>query len=71
MEFMTNFNKTVYIMLGDEIEKKRTYLLVKRSPIVCGNFLVKEKTQDKYLGDVLHQRGCAASVLATVMDRLR
>ena len=30
---------------------------------------MKVKTHDKYLGDILHQGGCAASVRATVMDR--
>ena len=64
-----NADKTGYIIVGDETKRKRTQILIKRSPIICGDFEVKEKIQDKYLGDVLHQGGCAASVLATVMDR--
>ena len=64
-----NADKTGYIMIGEEIQKKRHQLLIKRSPIVCGEFTVKEKSHDKYLGDILHQGGCADSVMATVRDR--
>ena len=64
-----NADKTCFIMIGKEVPKNRARLLIERSPIVCGDFIVKEKAQDKYLGDVLHEGGCAASVLATVKDR--
>ena len=64
-----NEDKTGFIMMGNEIEKKRTRVIIERSPIVCGNFRVGEKFQDKYLGDVFHQGCFAASVLATIMDR--
>ena len=64
-----NSDKTGYIMMGKEVQKNRDRLLIKRSPIECGKFLVKEKISDKYLGDILHQGGLAESVLATVKDR--
>ena len=68
-KLVLNSDKTSFIIMGEGTEKKRTQMLIKRSPILCGSFEVKEKSQDKYLGDILHQGGCAASVLATVMDR--
>ena len=36
---------------------------------MCGDFEVKEKDKDKYLGDILHQGGLSCSVMATVKDR--
>ena len=64
-----NSDKTGFIMMGDVTAKNRSRLLIKRSPIKCGEFDVKEKLQDKYLGDVFHNDGLAASVRATVKDR--
>ena len=65
-----NSDKTGFIMIGDETQKNRQRLLIKRSPIECGNFVVKEKIKDKYLGDIFHSDGLAASVHATVKDRM-
>ena len=48
---------------------RRSRMLIKRSPIMCGDFEVKEKDKDKYLGDILHQGGLSCSVMATVKDR--
>ena len=39
------------------------------SPLQCGNFITKQKVSDKWLGDIFHQAGLAASVMATVTDR--
>ena len=39
------------------------------SPIMCGSFMTKEKVEDKWLGDMFHQDGLAASVMATITSR--
>ena len=39
------------------------------TPIMFGNIITKCKEKDKYLGDMLHADGLAASVEATVNDR--
>ena len=49
---------------SDEARKE-----IVRSPIMCGNFITKEKVFDKWLGDIFHQEGLAASVRATIEDR--
>ena len=36
---------------------------------MCGNFVTKEKVADKWLGNLFHQNGLAASVMATIMER--
>ena len=35
-----------------------------------GNIVTKMKTMDKYLGDMIHMDGLAASVNATIEDRV-
>ena len=39
------------------------------SPIMCGRFMTKEKVEDKWLGNMFHQDGLAASVMATITSR--
>ena len=42
---------------------------IAREPIMCGDFIMHEKVSDKWLGDIFHQAGLAASVTATIQDR--
>ena len=62
-------DKTVYIVLGSPKFKERTFREVLITPIRFGSVVTKMKTQDKYLGDIIHSDGLAASVEATVKDR--
>ena len=64
-----NPDKTGYIMFGHKREVAAAREEVVVSPIVCGNFITKEKVADKWLGDMFHQEGLAASVIATIDDR--
>ena len=64
-----NQDKTCIILFGnkDKVCKAREELA--RSPLYCGDFITKEKTADKWLGDIFHQGGLAESVVATIKDR--
>ena len=39
------------------------------NPLMYDNFVVKNKKQQKYLGDIIHEDGPAASHFATVVER--
>ena len=62
-----NPDKTGYIIFGKkkEVDELRREMV----PIMCGDFVTKEKVSDKWLGDMFHQYGLAASVSATIEDR--
>ena len=62
--------KTCYVLYGSEKWKKEVREELERSPLKFGDFLMKEKEQGVYLGDVLSSRGLAASVEATIAHRL-
>ena len=64
-----NPDKTSYILFGKKKELEVAREEISLSPIVCGNFTTKEKVMDKWLGDLFHQGGLAASVEATIEDR--
>ena len=64
-----NPDKTGFIMFGKEKVVKGAREEIARSPLRCGNFVTMEKVSDKWLGDIFHQSGLSASVMATVKDR--
>ena len=64
-------DKTAYIMFKgnkQDVEKKEKEL--KFTPLNFGQFMMSRKQKDKYLGQILHEDGLAASVAATVSDRV-
>ena len=64
-----NPDKTGFIMFGKRKGVEEARRLIERNPVMCGNFITKEKIADKWLGDMFHQEGLAASVIATIKDR--
>ena len=61
--------KTCYVLCGSEKWKKSVREELEQSPLKFGDFMMKEKEQDIYLGDVLSSNGLEASVDATVRYR--
>lgn len=44
-------DKSCYIIIGTKSYKEQVKKEIKEEPIVLGNFVVKEKTEESYLGD--------------------
>ena len=62
-------DKTGFIVFGDKQFKRRTEEDLKLNPLHLGDFKMKRKTSDKYLGQILHEDGVRASVKATIEER--
>ena len=63
-------DKTGYLVFGSKDFRMKTEQELKILPLTLGGFQVKQKIQDKYLGQVLHQDGLAMSVVATIQERV-
>ena len=61
--------KTCYILYGSKKYKEQVRKELDSCPLKFGEFEMKEKDQDVYLGDVLSSKGLAASVEATITHR--
>ena len=64
-----NPDKTSFVLFGRKKQVEDARKVIASEPIRCGDFITKEKVCDKWLGDMFHQDGLAASVLATVKER--
>ena len=63
-------DKTGFILFkGNKKNKEKMEKELMLTPLFFGNFQMKRKSEDKYLGHILHEDGLAASVTATVKDR--
>ena len=63
-------DKTGFITIGTKDFQEKMARDTKEYPVMFGDINVKCKVADKYLGDMIHQDGLAASVQATISDRM-
>ena len=61
--------KSTCLVIGSKKQKERVSAELERSPLKCGDFITKEKQEEKWLGQQLSARGLAASVEATIAAR--
>ena len=64
-----NEDKSVCVIMGTNKQRKKASLELTEKPLVCGNFITKEKPQVKWLGQILSSLGLADSVWQTVKAR--
>ena len=62
-------DKTCFIICGDKKFKDKAESDMKRNPIMFGNFQVKHRECDRYLGQMLHGGGLGMSAEATIQER--
>ena len=63
-------DKSVYLLLGKKKKIEKLRQEIKMNPIRYKETLMKEKKEDKWLGDMLNGEGEKQSVLATINERI-
>ena len=61
--------KSGFLAIGPKQFKEEVTKETEEDPIMFGDIPLKEKKQEKYLGDILDERGLAASVEETIKSR--
>ena len=64
-----NEAKSVCLIIGNKKQKKEITAQLEKEPLLCGNFITKEKQIDKWLGQCISARGLEDSVAETVAAR--
>ena len=62
-------DKTGFIVFGAPGYKENVDKQLEQNKLMLGNFPVRKKVSDKYLGQILHTEGARASAEATILDR--
>ena len=64
-----NRDKSVFLIIGSKKDNQEATNQLKNSPLLCGEFETKRKTEYKWLGQILSSKGLASCVSSTVLSR--
>ena len=66
-QLRANTQKSCFVVIGSP--KSRTEILkdAEANPIMMGDMIIENSKSEKYLGDQIHEDGCAASIIATLV----
>ena len=62
-------DKTCFIVFGSGAYEDKAEKELRKNPLYFGKFQVKRKKYKKYLGQILHEDGAAASIEETIAER--
>ena len=65
-----NYDKSKYLIIGNEQFRKDTLEKIEEDPIEMGGIKILHSSQEKYLGDIIDERGCKESITATIKSRV-
>ena len=70
MQLRANTAKSKYVVIN--VPESRTEKLkeAEANPIMMGDTIIENSISEKYLGDQIHEGGCAASISATLDSRI-
>ena len=63
-------DKACFVVFGSTEYKDKINEQLEENPLMLGDFPVKRKEKDRYLGQILHTNGVQASCAATIDDRV-
>ena len=66
-----NYDKSKYILLGNRKAKNRMKKELRKQPMKMGEEILENSVMEKYLGDIIHEKGCEESITATIKERMR
>ena len=66
-----NYDKSKYLVLGKGKAKERMLKELKKWPMKMGEEIIENSILEKYLGDIIHEKGCEESITATIKERIR
>ena len=69
-QLSVNYDKSKYIVLGTTKFRQSVLKDTKENPMKMGGMIIESSNKEKYLGDYIHEDGCAASISETIKRRI-
>ena len=66
-----NYNKSKFVVIGNKKQREQILKETSENPIKMGDSCILNSEQEQYLGDLINQGGCAASISETIKERMR
>ena len=65
-----NYSKSKNLIIGSKKFRQKTLQELQSDPILMGGKVLEHASQEKYLGDIIDEDGCEASITATIKGRI-
>ena len=66
-----NYDKSKYLLIGNNRFRKRIKKKLQNNPMKMGGEEIGHSTKEKYLGDIINEKGCKESIQDTINERKR
>ena len=63
--------RSIYLIIGGVAYGRQTLIKTANIPMKMDDKIIDHSEKEKYLGDVIHEKGCAASISETINERTR
>ena len=70
-QLSVNYDKSKFLTFGNKNQREELKSTIKQNPLKMGNSYMGNSIMEKYLGDFIHESGCAMSISATIDDRIK
>ena len=70
-QLSVNYDKSKFLIIGNSKYKKKILKNIKKDPMIMGGQEIHHSSVEKYLGDLIHEKGCVQSIKETVKKRIQ
>ena len=68
-QLSVNYDKSKFVIMGSEKYRKEVLSEIEKDPMMMGNIVIGHSEKEKYLGDIIHEKGVVESISATIKAR--
>ena len=65
-----NYSKSKVLIVGSTYFRNKTLKELEKNPLKMGDAIIEHSEKEKYLGDIIHEKGCKDSISQTIKERL-
>ena len=68
-QLSVNYDKSKFLIMGNPKYRKDTLKAIKERPMNMGGIVIDNLEKEKYLRDIIHEKGCKERITATIKTR--
>ena len=70
-QLSVNYDKSKFLIFGKNKYRKKVLKNIEKDPMIMGGQQIQHSSVEKYLGDLIHEKGCEQSIKETVNKRIQ
>ena len=70
-QLSVNFDKSKFLIIGNPKYRNEALKEIKERPKNMGGVLIEHSEKEKYLGDMIYEKGCKESITVTIKARTK